>query len=54
MARIEDFQRNFAFVAFMLIVCFGVFVYLTRSSKKEEQQHATRGFHEVKTTFIGL
>ena len=52
MARMEEFQRNFAFVAFMIIVCFGVFVYLTRNLRETIAPLCWAAFFAVPSTLL--
>ncbi|CAK9007230.1 unnamed protein product [Durusdinium trenchii] len=50
--RMEEFQRNFAFVAFMMIVCFGVFVYLTRNLRETVTPLCWAAFFAVPSTLL--
>ena len=52
MARMEEFQRNFAFVAFLIVVCFGVFVYLTRNLRETITPLCWAAFFAVPSTLM--
>ncbi|CAE7524593.1 unnamed protein product [Symbiodinium pilosum] len=49
---LEDFQRNAAFVAFMLIVCFGVFVFITRNLRETITPLCWAAFFAVPSTLL--
>ena len=52
MVRMEEFQRNFAFVAFLIVVCFGVFVYLTRNLRDTITPLCWAAFFAVPSTLM--
>lgn len=52
MVRMEEFQRNFAFVAFLLVVCFGIFVYLTRNLRDTITPLCWAAFFAVPSTLL--
>jgi len=49
---LEDFQRNAAFVAFMIIVCFGVFVFITRNLRETITPLCWAAFFAVPCTLL--
>jgi len=49
---IEDFQRNSAFVAFMLVVCFGTFIFISRNIRDTITPLCWAAFFAVPSTLL--